>query len=51
MGTFELVITIGTYIGMFTPTERTSDFLTPSCFGNEISASFVRIEMADKGDK
>ena len=51
MTAFELVISVTTDIDMLTTTERANHLRTPSLFGDEITAAFVRVEVADKRDE
>lgn len=48
IGTFELIVTIAASIDMNGATMRTYHNFTPSLFSDEITAAFIRVEMADK---
>ena len=48
VSTLELIIPIGAYISMGTPTERTSHIITPTLFSDEITATFVVVEISNE---
>ena len=48
VSTFELIVTIGTYVSMGTSTERTNHIVTPTLLSDEITATLVRIEVIDE---
>ena len=48
ISTFELVVSIGTYVSMGTSTERANYITTPTLLSDEITATLVRIEVIGK---
>ena len=48
IGTFELIVTIGAYVSMSASAESTSHITTPTLFGDEITATLVRIEVSNE---
>ena len=48
ISTFELIVTIGTYVSMGASTERTNHVPTPTLLSDEITATLVRIKVIDK---
>ena len=47
IGTLELIITVATCVNMHGAAVRADNHLTPTLLGNEVTATFVAIEMAD----
>ena len=48
VSTLELIITIGTYIGMNASTEWTNHVTTPTLLSDEITATLVIIEVTNE---
>lgn len=48
VSTLELIIPIGTYVSMGASTERASHIITPTLFGDKITATLVRVKVSDE---
>ena len=48
ISTFELIVTIGTYVSMGASAEWTNHITTPTLLSDEITATLVRIEVIDE---
>jgi hypothetical protein len=48
ISTLELIITVGAYVSMGASTERTSHIITPTLFGDKITATLVVVEVSNE---
>jgi hypothetical protein len=48
VSTLELIIPIGTYIGMSASTERTNHVTTPTLLSDKITTTLVRVEVCNE---
>ena len=49
--TLELIVTVGAYVSMGASTERASHIAAPTLFGNEITATLIRVKVSDEGNE
>ena len=47
VSTLELIVTVGAYISMGASTERTSHITTPTLLSDEITTTFVVVEVSN----
>lgn len=48
VSTLELIVTVGAYVSMGASTERASYIAAPTLFGNEITATLIRVKVSDE---